>query len=103
MTQTKQIIFIIILSTIAGLLRLFWLDDPNFTLIKTDRKVETINTFSVPELMTSPMAINVEFAEHLFNTKLATFIDARDPEDYNVGHIKNAINIQFTFIIVIIF
>ena len=97
MTQTKQIIFIILISTTVGLLRLFWLDDPNFTLIKTDRKVEIINTFSVPELMTSPMAINIEFAEHLFNKKLATFIDARDAEDYNAGHIKNAINIPYDY------
>jgi rhodanese-related sulfurtransferase/uncharacterized membrane protein YphA (DoxX/SURF4 family) len=47
--------------------------------------------------MTSPMAINLEFANHLFNKKLATFIDARDSEDYNLGHIKNALNIPYDY------
>ena len=97
MTQTKQITFIIILSTMAGLLRFALLDDPNFTIIKENREVETIESFSIPEFMTSPMAINVEFAEHLYKNELATFIDARDSEDYNSGHIKNAINIPYDY------
>ena len=47
--------------------------------------------------MTSPMAINIEFAQHLFNEISAIFIDARDSEDYNSGHIENAINIPFDY------
>jgi rhodanese-related sulfurtransferase/uncharacterized membrane protein YphA (DoxX/SURF4 family) len=73
------------------------LEDPGFTFIKKERIVETISSFSVPENMTSPMAINIEFAQHLFNEKSAIFIDARDSEDYNSGHIENAINIPFDY------
>ena len=90
-------IFIFSLAIVLGILRFFLLDDPEFTLIKKERIVETINSFSVPENMTSPMAINIEFAQDLFNKKSAIFIDARDSEDYNSGHIENAINIPFDY------
>ena len=43
------------------------------------------------------MAINIEFAQNLFNENSAIFIDARDSEDYNSGHIENAINIPFDY------
>jgi len=43
------------------------------------------------------MAINIEFAQNLFNEKSAIFIDARDSEDYNSGYIENAINIPFDY------
>ena len=67
MTHKIQIIFIFSLATILGLIRFSFLDDPEFTLIKKERIVETISSFSVPENMTSPMAINIEFAQYLFN------------------------------------
>ena len=97
MAHKKQIIFIFSLAIVLGLIRFLLLDDPEFTLIKKERIVETINSFSVPENMTSPMAINIEFAQDLFNKKSAIFIDARDSEDYNSGHIENAINIPFDY------
>ena len=97
MAYKKQIIFIFLLAIILGLIRFSFLDDPEFTLIKKERIVETISSFSVPENMTSPMAINIEFAQNLFNEKSAIFIDARDSEDYNSGHIENAINIPFDY------
>jgi len=96
-THKKQIIFIFSLAVILGIIRFSFLDDPEFTLIKKERIVETINSFTVPEDMTSPMAINIEFAQHLFNEKLAVFIDARDSEDYNSGHIENAVNIPYDY------
>ena len=97
MTHKKQIIFIFSLAIVLGLIRFSFLDDPEFTLIKKERIVETISSFSVPEDMTSPMAINIEFAQNLFNEKLAVFVDARDSEDYNSGHIENAVNIPFDY------
>jgi len=96
-THKKQIIFIFSLAIVLGLIRFSFLDDPEFTLIKKERIVETISSFSVPEDMTSPMAINIEFAQNLFNEKLAVFVDARDSEDYNSGHIENAVNIPFDY------
>ena len=97
MTHKKQIIFIFSLAIVLGLIRLSFLNDPEFTLIKKERIVETISSFSVPEDMTSPMAINIEFAQNLFNEKLAVFVDARESEDYNSGHIENAVNIPFDY------
>ncbi len=97
MTHKKQIIFIFSLAIVLGLIRFLLLDDPEFTLIKKERIVETISSFSVPEDMTSPMAINIEFAQNLFNEKLAVFVDARESEDYNSGHIENAVNIPFDY------
>ena len=97
MTHKKQILFTCSLAIVLGLIRFSFLDDPEFTLIKKDRIVETISSFSIPENMTSPMAINIEFAQNLFNEELAIFIDARDSEDFNSGHIENAINIPFDY------
>ncbi|MBC8256202.1 MAG: DoxX family membrane protein [Candidatus Marinimicrobia bacterium] len=97
MTHKKQIIFIFSLAIVLGFIRFSILDDPEFTLIKKERILETINSFSVPEDMISPMAINLEFAQHLFNENMAVFVDARDSEDYNSGHIENAVNIPFDY------
>lgn len=97
MTHKKQIFFIILLATLAGLARFSILNDPDFKLIKSKRIVETVNTFSIPQNMTSPMGISLEFAEYLFNEKLAIFLDARDPEDFNQGHIESSVNIPYDY------
>ena len=80
-----------------GLIRFTLLNDPEFTLIKKERVINEITTFSFPEDMTEPMAINLEFAKYLSDKKSAVFIDARDPEDYDGGHIQNSINIPFDY------
>ena len=80
-----------------GLARFVFMSDPEFTLIKKERIIKGITTFSVPENMTEPMAINMEFAKYLFDAKSAIFIDARDVEDYDVGHIQYSINIPFDY------
>ena len=36
-------------------------------------------------------------AKYLFDEKSAVFIDARDSEDYELGHIENAVNIPFDY------
>ena len=97
MTQTKQIVIIITLAVLLGLIRFIFLNDPDFIIIKKERIIEEITTFSVPEKMTEPMMINLEFAKYLFDEKSAVFIDARDAEDYEAGHIKNAVNIPFDY------
>ena len=47
--------------------------------------------------MSAPMSVNINFAKYLFDNKMAIFIDARDEEDYKLGHIQNAINIPFDY------
>ena len=97
MTHTKQITIIITLAVLLGLIRFIFLDDPEFILIKKERIIQEITTFSVPEEMTEPMMINLEFAKYLFDEKTAVFIDARDAEDYELGHIENAVNIPYDY------
>ena len=97
MTHTKQIVIIITLAFLLGLIRFIFLNDPDFFLIKKERIIKEITTFSVPDNMTEPMMINLEFAKYLFDEKTAVFIDARDAEDYEAGHIENAINIPFDY------
>ena len=97
MTEKKQIIIILSLATFLGILRSFFLDDPEFTLIKQERVIEKVNSFKVPDDMTGPMMVNLEFSKYHFDAGSAVFIDARDPEDYESGHIQNAINIPYDY------
>ena len=97
MAHNKQIVIIFFLAILLGLTRFIFLNDPEFSLIKKERIIKEITTFSVPENMTEPMMIGLEFAKHLFDDKSAVFIDARDAEDYEAGHIENAINIPFDY------
>ena len=96
-TEQKQIIFILSLAIGLGLLRSFFMNDPEFTLIKQERIIEEINSFSVPDDMTGPMLVNLEFSKYHFDAGSAMFIDSRDPEDYESGHIQNAINIPYDY------
>lgn len=41
-----------------------------------------------------PVDIRIDFAKALYDKKYR-FIDARDPSDYNAGHIQGAMNISF--------
>jgi rhodanese-related sulfurtransferase len=47
--------------------------------------------------MSGPLMVNLEFAKYHFDVGFAIFIDARDPEDYESGHIKDAINIPYDY------
>ena len=97
MTEKKQIIIILSLAAFLGILRSFFLDDPEFTLIKQERVIEKVHSFEVPDDMTGPMMVNLEFSKYHFDARSAVFIDARDPEDYESGHIENAINIPYDY------
>ena len=96
-TEQKQIIFILALAIMFGILRSFFLDDPEFTLIKKERVIEEVDSFSVPDEMNGPMMVNLEFSKYHFNAGSAVFIDARNSEDYEAGHIQNAINIPYDY------
>ena len=97
MAHNKQIAIIFSLAILLGLTRFIFLDDPEFSLIKKERIIKEITTFSIPENMTEPMIINLEFAKYLFDQNSATFIDARETEEYEVGHIENSINIPYDY------
>ena len=59
--------------------------------------MEKVNSFKVSEDMTGPMLVKLEFSKYHFDAGSAVFIDARDPEDYESGHIQNAINIPYDY------
>ena len=97
MTEQKQIIFIFSLAISLGIVRYFFLNDPEFTFIKKKRIIEEVNSFAVPDDISGPMIVNLEFSKYHFDAGTAIFIDARDPEDYESGHIKNSINIPYDY------
>ena len=97
MNHKNQIIILFSMAFSLGLIRFTFMNDPEFTLIKQERIIKEITTFSVPEDMTEPMIISLEFAKYLFDQKSAIFIDAREAEEYEVGHIKNSINIPYDY------
>ena len=96
-TKQKQIIIILALAFFLGILRSFFVEDPDFSIIKKERVFEEINSFSIPTEITSPMVVNLEFSKYHFDAGSAIFIDARDPEEYDSGHIQGAINIPFDY------
>jgi len=96
-TKQKQIIFILSLAVFLGILRSFFLDDSEFTLIKKERIIEEVDSYKVPDDISGPMIVNREFSKYHFDKGTAVFIDARDPEDYESGHIHNAINIPYDY------
>jgi rhodanese-related sulfurtransferase len=96
-THKNQIIGIFLLATILGLIRFIFINDPEFTLIKKERIVQQISSYVVPDDMTEPMSVDLEFAKHHFDNSSAIFIDAREVEDFELGHIKDAINIPYDY------
>ena len=97
MNRKNQIIILFSMALFLGLIRFAFMNDPEFSLIKNERIIHEITTFSVPEDMTEPMIINLEFAKYLFDQNSATFIDARETEEYKLGHIENSINIPYDY------
>ena len=97
MAHNKQIILILFFATLLGFIRFIFLSDSDFTLIKKQKSIEKITSFSIPEIMDSPMSINIDFAKYLFDEKKAVFIDARDEADFKSGHIQDAINIPYDY------
>jgi len=97
MTELKQIIIIISFAVLLGFSRSFFVEDSEFTIIKQARIVEEISSFSIPDDISGPMVVNLEFSKYHFDANSAIFIDARDPEEYEGGHIRGAINIPYDY------
>ena len=97
MTHKNQIVVLFSIALFLGLIRFAFMNNPEFTLIKKERIIKEITTFSVPEDMTEPMIISLEFAKYLFDQNSATFIEARETEEYKLGHIENSINIPYDY------
>jgi rhodanese-related sulfurtransferase len=103
--MTKQILFIVLASTLLGFIRFAFLDNEEFTLIKQPRVLKEASAkmdqsggtvFEIPEFMTEPMMASLEFTEYFYRNE-AVIIDAREPDEYEMGHIAGAINIPFDY------
>ena len=102
----KQITFILLLSTLLGLARFYFLKDDDFTLIKVARVLQATEVqvsdsgeavFTIPDFMTEPMMASLEFTKYFFDNKKAVFVDARESEEFELSHIAGAINIPFDY------
>jgi len=102
----KQITFIFLLATLLGLARFYFLKDDDFTLIKEARVLQETEVevsesgeaiFIIPDFMTEPMMASLEFTKYFFDNNRAIFVDAREPEEFDISHIAGAINIPFDY------
>jgi rhodanese-related sulfurtransferase len=102
----KQTTFILILSTLLGLARFYFLKNDNFTLIKKARILQEAEAqvsdygeaiFTVPDFMTEPLTASLELTKYFFDNKKAVFVDARESEEFEISHIAGAINIPFDY------
>ena len=98
-TVLKQIISILILSTILGFLRNYFISENNVDLIKNDRiiGVVTDGIFTIPSFMIEPQQVNTEFVKYYFENPNVTIVDARDKEQYDNLHIKGSVNIPYNY------
>ena len=101
----KQIIYIVLISTIFGIIRFFFIEEESFTIIKSQKQLKTIEDYdlnhitneqySIPDLMTEPLLATTDFIKYYFDNNHAVIIDARDVEEYSNSHIEKAINIPY--------
>ena len=45
--------------------------------------------------LTEPELISIDVAKSIFDSEIGIFIDAREEEDFKLGHIKGSINLPF--------
>ena len=95
MKYLKEITIIVLLSIIFSIVRYILIED--FDLIKKKRIIESVDVFDMPDLLTEPKQINTKAAYHLFVNKKTIFIDAREEDEYNAGHILGSINIPYDY------
>lgn len=67
--------------------------DPNYELMNGVEPLDNPR-YNKKEKFVEPQKINLSIAKKLFDIG-ALFIDARHPEEYSQGHIKNAINFPY--------
>lgn len=121
-TILKEILIVVIVSVLLGVIVNFVnpsgiplvMDTDRYSEEKSDKNMgefmnnPTDTTSNKPDLLhnrrqpemtkggfVKPQNIKLDFAKILFDRN-ALFIDGRLPEEYNAGHIKNAINITYS-------
>ena len=86
---TKQFFYILALSFVLGFIRYFMLLD--YELISSSKK----NYHTSAEFSPGPNLIDIDYAKEMYDNHSAIFIDARDPDEFNIGHISGSLNIPY--------
>ena len=90
--KLKDILLILFISSLIGVARTVIIGD--VTLIKYP--VEEITSDELLDgTLNGPRIIRLDQSKQMFDSKVATFIDARDSLLFIEGHISGAINIHF--------
>ena len=102
----KQIVYIILISISFSIIRYFLIKGEYPLIKRSDISIATYasdsNLDSLKKYLfdiTYPVIIDFNFAKKIHDNNLATFIDARDNESYNEGHIAGAINVSYDYVI----
>ena len=88
----KDILFILFISSLIGVGRTVIIGD--ITLIKYPTEEVTSDEL-LDGTLDGPRIIKLDQSKQMFDSKVATFIDARDSILFIDGHISGAINIHF--------
>ena len=99
----KDIIQIIVISILLSFFRYFFLEDypilKKSKLQEVDLDISELDSlYSFLDNLESPTVLDLELSKMLYDHNLVTFIDARDIESYNDGHILSSINIPYELI-----
>ena len=87
----KQFLYIVLISIFCGLVRYFTLEE--YELFKSKVNLSTILDYD--DYSPGPKITSIDYAKELFDNGLGLFIDARDINDFNDGHILNSINFPY--------
>ena len=99
----KQTLYIVAISFFFSIIRYFFIEE-EYPIIKPVSKA-SVEIYSADASVDSlrnylndikePKIIDLELAKKIHENNLATFIDARDKESFDEGHISGAVNITF--------
>tara|TARA_Y100001970_G_scaffold291703_1_gene429905 strand:- start:1228 stop:2304 length:1077 start_codon:yes stop_codon:yes gene_type:complete len=83
----KQFLYIFGLSIIFGFIRYFTIEDYHLINLNKSKKVSVSSS--------GPILINIDSAKEMYDSNTAIFIDARDIDEFNDGHVLGSLNIPY--------
>lgn len=94
----KQFFCILAISVLCAIIRYITISD--YKLINLNSTVSSeVSIRNILDIDKSPLPgssnISIDIAKEMYDNGLGLFIDAREPDEFNEGHILNAINIPF--------
>ena len=83
----KQFLYIFGLSIIFGFIRYFTIEDYHLINLNKSKKISVASS--------GPISINIDSAKEMYDSNTAIFIDARDIDEFNDGHVLGSLNIPY--------